>query len=130
MTSPQVHHWSTQGLRRLAVNMVPQEHVGVLGSLLLRLARYLGGDPTVQIALSVPFNTPTPLPDNVPAQSATFQVTVSPITYRMDGGNPTIADALLPIGAYVTLTGQPSIKGFRAISISLTSAVLAGSFYD
>lgn len=129
MQTPE-RHWSQSGLKRLATAFVAQEHVGILGGLLLRLARFLGGDPTQQISVVVAFNTSTGLPDNTPAHSAVFQVTAAPIAWRVDGGVATVADIQAPVGTIIVLTGQPTIKGFRAVGTQLQAATLFGSYYD
>lgn len=128
--SPSGRPMGRRGLIALAESFAGQEDAGALAGLLLRLARYLQGDPSAPLNVTVPFGATTQLPDNTPAQSAVFTVTVSPIFYRMDGGNPGAVDSPVPVGAVVTLTGQPSLKGFRATSGAIASAVLTGSFYD
>lgn len=131
MTTPtRPDTWSAPGLRRLATAFVGQEHVGILGGLLLRLARYLQGDPSLPFAVTASNGQIQQLPDNVPALSAVFVVTGQPINFRMDGQSPTGNDGLLFQGTVVTLTGQASIKGFRFTTNTVFPATLNGSFYD
>ena len=120
------------GLIRLAASFVGQEDVGVLGSLLLRLARYLGGDPSLYVLVtSTGTANSVGLPDNTPAQSATLHVTGNPICYRTDG-SPAIAgtDAQLPTGTIITLTGTPTLKGFQFCSAVAGNASLVGEYFD
>lgn len=122
-------HLGDRGLIRLAESFAGQEDVGLGGGLAIRLARYLMGDPALALNVTVPFNTPTPLPDNTPAHTAVFIVVAAPIKFRLDGSPPQASDAVLPIGTIVTLTGQPTIKAWQASSQSLTSATLAGAYF-
>lgn len=117
--------------RRLAESMWGQEQVGIGGSLLMRLFRFLSGDPSAPIVVTSPNNTtPVSLPDNTPAFSAVFTVSGNPIRYTMDGTNPNNANAaIIPIGSIVTLTGQPSIKGFQFVSTALGGSSISGYYY-
>jgi hypothetical protein len=123
--------WGSHGLKRLAVNFVGQEHVGIFGSLLIRLARFLGGDPSLQVAVtSTGIGNTQTLPDNTPALSAVLTVAGSAINYRMDGAPPTVNDPLIPLGSIITITGVPSLKGFTFASNTSTAAQLLGAMYD
>jgi hypothetical protein len=131
MTTPADRpHWSTRGLERLAQAFVAQEHVGILGGLMLRLARYLQGDPSATIGVAAGFGVTAQLPDNAPALTAVVVVTAQPIFFRTDGIPPTSLDPILQPGTVITLTGQPSIKGFRFTTATATPASVNGSFYD
>lgn len=132
MSTPDASRWSTQGLRRLATAFVGQEHVGVLGSLLLRLGRFLGGDPAQAVTVtSTGTGSPQGLPDNVVAASAVLHVIGNNIIYRMDGAPPTVAnDPQIQAGSVFTLTGQPSLKGFLFASAVAGNATVTGSYYD
>ena len=118
-------------LEQLAQSMVGQESAGLLAGILLRLARYLGGDPAQWlIVTSANFTTVAQLPDNTNAQSFIGQVTGNSIQYRIDGSTPIASDPLLPPGTVVTLTGRPSIQSFRFLSNSIGAASLVGAYYD
>jgi hypothetical protein len=132
MTTPDAYRWGSRGLQALAENFVGQEHVGILGSLLMRLARFLGGDPSAPISVtSTGTGNPQLLPDNTPALSAVLHVTGNNIIYRMDGQPPAIAnDPVIQVGSIITITGRPSLRGFQFASAVAGSATLTGSFYD
>lgn len=130
-TPPEPSRWSTHGLRRLATSMTGQEHVGILGGLLIRLARFLQGDPALQfIATSANFATPATLPDNTVASTAVLHVQGNPCNYRVDGQQPNGNDPLLPVGSVITLTGTPTIKGFVFVSSSVGASNLTGAYFD
>lgn len=128
--APAQPRWSTQGLQRLATSFVAQEHVGIFGGLLLRLARFLQGDPTLYLSVVSAGGAQVGLPDNTPAATAVLVVTGTPILFRLDGGQLLAADAQLPVGAVITLTGTPTIKGFRFASVTSGTATLVGSYFD
>lgn len=132
MTTPDdSREWGSHGLRRLATAMAGQEHVGILGSLLLRLARFLGGDPALYFTVtSTGAGNTVGLPDNTPAISAVLHVQGSAINYRMDGAPVTTSDALVSVGSIITLTGTPTFKGFVFASNTATPASLVGTFFD
>jgi hypothetical protein len=75
-----------RALEGLASSFAGQEDAGVLAGLFLRLARYLQGDPSATFNVAVPFGGNVLLPDNTPAMTAVFHVTLSSIFYRLDGG--------------------------------------------
>lgn len=116
----------------LAQNMGGQENAGPLGSLLLRLARFLGGDPMVPINVTSTGAANTQvLPDAPGAQSAVVQVSGAGISYRVDGGDPASGGGVsVAAGSYITLTGIPTIKGFRFVSAIAANATLLGAFFD
>jgi hypothetical protein len=119
-------------LHNLAENMVGQESAGLLGGLILRLARYLGGDPAapVSVASAGTPNTAA-LPDNTTAESALLQVQGAAILYRTDGQDPAVAGGVsVVVGSMLTLTGKPTLRAFRFVSASAATATLAGSYFD
>jgi hypothetical protein len=120
------------GLRRLASAFVGQEDVGLLGALLHRLARFLGGDPTGPcVVTSTGTGNPVGLPDNTPASGAVLHVTGNPIAYTLDGTVPVAAtSAQLPVGAVIHLTGQPTLKAFQFCSTVAANGGVTGYFYD
>lgn len=124
--------FSNTGLRQLAESFTNQEGVGVAGNILLRLARYLQGDPAQWVTVTSANNTtPVGLPDNQVAMSAVLHVTGSPITYREDGTPPINGtDPVLPVGTIITIMGQPSMRSFRFVSNQISAAVLIGCYYD
>lgn len=132
MTTPDAgpSRWSAHGLRRLATAFVAQEHVGILGGLLLRLARYLQGDPSAPFNVQSAGGGNSQLPDNVLAFSAVFVVTGGPILVRLDGGLILANDMLIQAGSVVTLTGQPTIKGFRFTSPTAATVSVVGQYFD
>ena len=119
-------------LRGLAESFEAQEHTEIIGNLLLRMARYFGGDPAQWITVTSNSNTdPHGLPDNTVAESAVLHVTGNPVTYREDGGPPVNgADPVLPVGTIVMIYGRPSIQSFRFVSNQVGAAVLVGAYYD
>jgi hypothetical protein len=118
-------------LKALAEAMWGQENVDIGGSLLLRLARFLGGDAAQWILVtSASTAAPVGLPDNTNAMSATLHVTGNPIQYRVDGSAPVATDPVLPVGTIITLTGRPTIQSFRFVSTVATAASLVGAYYD
>lgn len=123
-------NWSPKGLRKLATSMWPQESVGIGGGLLIRLARFLGGDPVIPVSVTAPALTNAQLPDDVRAESATLQVTGNPCNYRMDGGTVLATDAVLQVGTFITLTGHPSIQSFRFAGTAAGASTLTGSYFD
>jgi len=110
--------------------MQGQEHVGALGGLLLRLARFLGGDPAQWIVVTATFGNPIGLPDNTNGMSCVLTVTGQPCTWRMDGTAPVAGDPVLPVGTIITITGRPSIQSFRFATTSIAPSILVGSYYD
>lgn len=129
MTDPRYDQLTPAGLHNLAASFAGQESVGVLAGVLLRLARFLGGDPGLVLAVPVTNAGAVALPDYVPALSAVFTVTGAAVQYRMDGTAPQASDPVLQPGAIVTLTGRPSFLAFRAIATTATPATLAGAYY-
>lgn len=72
---------------------------------------------------------PVGVESNPPAISATFQVQVAQIRYRLGETDPTAAVGILAeVGEQVTIWGTQDIKSFRAIRTGGTSAVLATHF--
>lgn len=132
MTEPQPHRWGSTGLMRLATSFTGQEHTGVLGGLLLRLARFLGGDPALYVLVtSTGTGNPQGLPDSTTMQTAVLHVQGNPIAYRVDGGTPNPAtDAIVQVGSVLTLTGFPTMKGFQFCSTVAAPATLVGAYYD
>jgi hypothetical protein len=120
------------GLLKLAESFAGQEDVGVLGSLFLRLARYLGGDPSLFVQVtSASSATPASLPDNTPALSFVGTVQFNAIAYRVDGSPPNAAtDQVLGIGAVITLTGRETMRAFQFCSITSTPATITGQYFD
>lgn len=123
---------TNRGLIKLAESFASQEDVGLLGSLMLRLARFLQGDPSLFVQVtSTGTGNPQGLPDNTPAMSAVLHVQGNPVAYRVDGGVPVAAtDAQLAVGAIVTLTGRETIRAFQFCSTVAGNAVLTGEYYD
>ena len=67
--------------------------------------------------------------DGQPAISATFQVQVAQIRYRLDGTDPTAAVGVLAqVGDEITIWGRRDIQSFRAIRTGGASAILATHF--
>lgn len=129
MTVPYEHDYSP-GLRRLAESFRGQESLGIAGNLLVRLARFLLGDPSAPLSVtSANSTTPQLLPDNTPALSAVFTVSGASIIYTMDGTVPVGSSPQIQIGSIVTLTGQPSLKAFQFAAIGLQAASVRGFFY-
>lgn len=124
-------HLSDAAIAQLAEAFVGQESAGLLASMLLRLARYLGGDPSLPVLVtSANFTTPALLPDSTNVRQAVLVVTGNSIQYRIDGNNPLASDPLAPPGTVLTLTGKPTIQAFRFQSNSIGAASLVGSYYD
>ncbi len=100
--------------------------------LLSRMMRYFGGDPAAYFTVtSATSAAVTALPDHPYAESAHFYVSDNSLFYRVDGGNPVVnADFFVAQGSIVTLTGLPTIKGFRFISAAAAPCNLFGQFYD
>jgi hypothetical protein len=117
--------------RRMAAAFSGQEEVGLWGGLLLRLYRFLGGDPSVAVAVtSAGSADPHGLPDNVPAHSAVLHVQGNAVAYTMDGTVPLAASSpQISEGSIITLTGQPSIKGFQFCSAVAGAATITGYYY-
>lgn len=128
--APAPQHWSTKGLRRLATAFVTQEHEGVLGGLLLRLARFLQGDPVIAVSVTCSTGAQAQLPDDVRAQCVVLTVSGNPVRYRTDGGIVLNTDPQLPVGAFITLTGRPTIEAFRFVNFAGVNATLTGSYFD
>lgn len=131
MTSPSSGN-IPPGYRRLAEAAWGQEHVGIVGGLLHRLYRYLGGDPSAPVnVVSTGTADVHGLPDNTPASSATLHVQGNGIAYTLDGTVPVAATSpQLPPGTVFELTGQPSLKAFQFCSLVAGNAQVAGHFYD
>lgn len=129
MTSPRYDRGISRGLHNLAASFAGQESVGILGNMLLRLARFLGGDPGLALNVVVTNAAAVALPDYVPALSAVLTVTGAAIQYRIDGSAPQATDPVAQPGTILTLTGRPTFIAFRAIATSATNAVLAGNYY-
>ena len=121
-----------EGLRRLAESMFGQESVGIGGSLLHRLFRYLGGDPSASFGVtSTGTGDVHGLPDNTPAESASFVVQGNAIAYTLDGSVPNAAlSAVIPVGSTVLLTGQPTLKAFRFVSTSFSGSSVNGNYFS
>ena len=119
-------------LRNLAANMVGQEHAGALVGLLLRLARFTGGDPAAPISVtSTGVANTQGLPDNTVAESAVVQVAGNPVTYRIDGQDPAIiGGVVVEAAALITLTGKPTMRAFRFVSTSAAGSTLTGDYFD
>lgn len=119
------------GFRRLAEAVWGQEHVGIVGGLLHRLYRYLGGDPSAAVNVtSTGTASVQGLPDNTPASSATLTVQGNGIAYTLDGTTPSAAtSAQLAVGTVFELTGQPSIKGFQFVSLVAGNAQVVGHYF-
>lgn len=116
----------------LAQSFMGQENAGALAGLLLRLARFLGGDPTTPINVtSTGVSNTQGLPDSPGAQSAVVQAGGAGISYRTDGGDPANGGGITVVaGSLITLTGTPTIKGFRFVSASAAVSTIVGTFYD
>lgn len=130
MSESYFDHLSPRALRGLAESFVGQESTGVFGNLLLRLARYLQGDPALALNVAVSNAAAVGLPDLPAAFSAVLTVTGAPLQYRIDGSAPVASDPVLQPGSVLTLLGRPTIIAFRAIATTATSATLAGNYYD
>ena len=115
----------------LSQEMGGQEHVGAVGGLVVRLARFLGGDPiTSFLVTSANPGAPAFLPDSPGALSATFVVQGNPISYTLDTSAPVNGTSpSLPVGTVITLTGLPSIKAFQFASTQFGNASVNGVFY-
>lgn len=122
--------WGRSRLYSLALAMQGQEHVGALGGLLLRAARFLGGDPASPVTVAAASGVSTGLPDFPQAESAVLQVTGFPCNYRLDGAAPTAADSVLQVGTFITLTGRPSIQSFRFAGTAAGTSTLTGSYFN
>jgi len=127
---PPYSHPSEGQLHVLAESFVGQESAGLLAGLLLRLARFLQGDPALSYNVTVTSATAVQLPDLPAVLTSVFTVTGAPVQYRLDGSAPVVSDPVLQPGSVVTLLGKPSVQAFRAIATSATNAVLAGNHYD
>jgi hypothetical protein len=124
--------WGSAALPNLAKNMVGQEDAGVAGGLLLRLARYLGGDPAgpINVTSTGVANTQG-LPDQALAQSAVVQVQGNSIVYRVDGVDPaTGGGPVIVAGSIITLTGTPTMRAFRFVSAVAGNASIVGTYFD
>jgi hypothetical protein len=121
-----------RGLVKLAESFAGQEDAGLLGGLFLRLARFLGGDPSLFVqVVSASSAAPQGLPDHTPAMSFTGTVQGQPIAYRLDGATPNPAtDQVLPVGAVVTLTGRETTRAFQFCSANASAATLTGNYFD
>ena len=121
-----------RALQVLAKAFISQEGVDVLGDIILRLARFLGGDPAGPISVTSTGVANTQiLPDLPGVQSAVVQVSGNGINYRTDGGDPGVGGGVfVPVNSYITLTGVPTIKGFRFVSAVAGNATLNGTYYD
>ncbi|HEY6278447.1 MAG TPA: hypothetical protein VIX86_19200 [Streptosporangiaceae bacterium] len=124
-------HWG-HALNNLAKNFFGQEDAGIGGALLLRAARYMGGDPAGPVAVtSTGVANTQGLPDLPAAQSAQLQVQTSAIIYRVDGLDPAAyGGAMVTAGSYITLTGQPTMRAFRFVSAVAANASVAGTYFD
>jgi len=127
---PPYSHPSEGQLHVLAESFVSQESAGLFAGLLLRLARFLQGDPALPYNTLVTNAAAVALPDLPAVLTSVFTVTGAPIQYRLDGSAPQATDPVLQPGSIVTLLGKPSVQGFRAIATSATNATLAGNHYD
>ena len=123
---------SSGALDNLAANMVGQSSAGILGGLLLRAARYLGGDPAAPVAVtSTGVANTQGLPDNTTAESAVVQVGGNAITYRLDGQDPGVVGGVtVASGSTITLTGKPTMRAFRFVSAAAGNATLTGHYFD
>ena len=123
---------SPGALEILAQSFSGQENAGPLAGLLLRLARFLGGDPTTPINVTSTGTANTQgLPDSPGAQSAVVQVGGAGISYRLDGGDPANGGGVIVLaGSNLELTGIPTIKGFRFVSASAAPSTVIGTFFD
>lgn len=121
-----------RGLIKLAASMAGQEDVGIVGGLLLRLARFLGGDPSLFVQVtSTGTGNSVGLPDHVPAMSAVLHVQGNPIAYRVDGSPANAAtDAVLAVGTIITLTGRETTRAFQFCSTVAANATVTGEYYD
>lgn len=109
-----------------------EEAAGLFAQLYIRLARFLGGDPTGPhiAAQSAASGTIAILPVQADAQSCLLYVSDNSIFYRLDGTNPVAgADFFVPQGSQILLTGQPSMLNFRFTSAAATPANLYGTFF-
>jgi hypothetical protein len=97
-----------------------------------RLARYLGGDPIAYTTATSPnSSTISQLPNESRARVAVITVITGPCFYRTDGSNPaTTTEQVLQIGDVVTLSGQPTIQGFKFAASGNTACNLAINYYD
>lgn len=126
------HRWGNTALQALAVNFVAQEHVGIFGELIIRAARYFGGDPAFPVNVSSP-NAATPafLPDATTAQTAVLHVQGRGIVYTVDGTLPVFATSpQVQVGSVITLEGLPTIRAFQFVSQTGAAAQLTGFYYD
>jgi hypothetical protein len=112
--------------------MVGQEDAGTAAGLLLRLVRYLGGDPAgpVNVTSTGVANT-IGLPDLPAAESAVLQVVGNAISYRVDGLDPAAGGGVtVQAGSTITLTGKPTMRAFRFVSAVAGNASLVGTYFD
>jgi hypothetical protein len=119
-------------LSSLAKNFQGQEDADTLTALLLRLARYLGGDPAgpINVTSTGVANTQG-LPDLPAAESAQLQVQGNAITYRVDGLDPAAQGGIqVTVGSYITLTGSPTTRAFRFVSQVAANASVVGFYFD
>jgi len=124
--------WGSGALQTLADNMVAQESAGALGGLLLRAARFLGGDPAAPVAVtSTGVANTQGLPNHDAAQSAILTVGGVGISYRVDGGDPAVGGGqVVAAGSVITLTGIPTIRGFKFVSSVAGSSTVTGCYFD
>ncbi len=106
--------------------------IGDTRGVIQRLLAYLGGNPVTYFNRTSVSNVDFQrLPDESRAMQAVLQVTVAPIIYRTDGTNPGGAtEQILTVGTIITLTGQPSIKGFVFAASGAAAASVAINYYD
>jgi hypothetical protein len=114
----------------LSQAMVGQEAAGVLASLLVRLTRWLGGDPAGYISVTgITTGAAVGLPDLPGVQSAVLYVGGGGVNLRMDGGIPVSGvDLAVVAGSLIVLTGVPTIKGLLAVAASGTAS-LTGCYF-
>jgi hypothetical protein len=123
---------SERGLIKLAAAFAGQEDVGIAGGMLLRLARFLQGDPSLFVQVtSTGTGNSVGLPDHIPAMTFVGTVQGNPVAYRTDGSPANAAtDQVAQPGAVITLTGRETMRAFQFCSTAAANAVITGQYFD
>jgi hypothetical protein len=106
--------------------------VGPTNGLLTRMLRAYIGNPISYKSVQSIGGAQTTLPDEPRANSALIYVGGQSIVYRVDGTPPaaTAVEQTVPVGSWITLTGQETIKGFIFYGTFSTTATLAVNYFD
>ncbi len=110
----------------------PRPGQGTMVPLYTRLLRAFSGDPVLYgTIVSTGTGDVHTLPDHADARQAVIHVAGNNILYRVDGLPPTPAgDQTVQQGSVLTLTGQPTIKGFQFASAVAGNATIFFTYYD